>query len=67
MAVAFKYAARPDFKEYAIQLIKNAQALCSELQKLGYKVQHYAHVIDVLLLGGRAVLPVCVCKRNWSW
>lgn len=36
MAVAFKEALQPEFKEYAAQIIKNSKALAEELMKLGY-------------------------------
>ncbi len=35
-AVAFREAATPEFKEYAAQILKNAQALAAELQKNGF-------------------------------
>ncbi len=35
-AVAFREAATPEFKEYAEQILKNAQALAAELQKNGF-------------------------------
>jgi len=38
MAVAFKEANTPEFKEYAKQIIKNSKALSEELIKLGYKL-----------------------------
>ncbi|PIQ77998.1 serine hydroxymethyltransferase [Candidatus Peregrinibacteria bacterium CG11_big_fil_rev_8_21_14_0_20_46_8] len=37
-AVAFGEALRPEFKEYAAQIIKNAQALGESLSKLGWKL-----------------------------
>jgi glycine hydroxymethyltransferase len=37
-AVAFKEALQPGFKEYAVQVVKNAQALSDELLKLGFQV-----------------------------
>lgn len=38
IAVALKEAAAPAFKSYAKQVIKNAQALAKELQKLGWRI-----------------------------
>ncbi len=38
IAVALKEASAPDFKKYAKQVIKNADALAKELQKLGWRV-----------------------------
>lgn len=38
IAVALKEASSPDFKKYAKQVIKNAQALASELSKLGWRI-----------------------------
>lgn len=37
-AVAFGEALKPEFKEYQIQVVKNAQKLASELQIRGYKI-----------------------------
>ncbi len=37
-AVAFAEALKPDFKEYAKQVVKNAQMLASELIKNGFKI-----------------------------
>ena len=37
-AVAFKEALQPDFKEYAAQIIKNAQALANGLVEHGYAI-----------------------------
>ncbi|MBI5134529.1 MAG: serine hydroxymethyltransferase [Candidatus Taylorbacteria bacterium] len=38
IAVALKEAASPAFRKYAKQVVKNAQALSSELSKLGWRV-----------------------------
>jgi glycine hydroxymethyltransferase len=35
-AVAFKEALEPSFREYQIQIVKNARAMAEELSKLGY-------------------------------
>ncbi|RYX79150.1 serine hydroxymethyltransferase [bacterium] len=37
-AVAFGEALRPEFKEYAAQIVKNAATLADELQKRGFKL-----------------------------
>jgi glycine hydroxymethyltransferase len=37
-AVAFGEALRPDFKTYCIQIVKNAKALATALQKRGYRL-----------------------------
>jgi len=37
-AVAFGEALKPEFKDYAAQVIKNAQAMANELINLGYKI-----------------------------
>jgi glycine hydroxymethyltransferase len=37
-AICFKEAATPAFKEYQVQVVKNAQVLADELTKRGYKV-----------------------------
>ncbi len=38
VAVALKEAATPAFKKYAKQVVKNAQAMAGELQRLGWKI-----------------------------
>lgn len=38
MAVALKEATRPEFKNYAHQIVKNAQALAKELQKYNFNL-----------------------------
>lgn len=38
VAIALKEADTPAFKKYAVQVVKNAQALAGELQKLGWHV-----------------------------
>lgn len=37
-AVCFKEALEPEFKEYQMQVVKNAKALCEGLKKLGVKI-----------------------------
>lgn len=37
-AVAFREALQPEFKEYAAQVVKNAEVLAGELQKRGFKL-----------------------------
>jgi glycine hydroxymethyltransferase len=37
-AVAFKEALEPSFKEYQVQIVKNAKTLADEMVKLGYHV-----------------------------
>ncbi|MFC4455931.1 serine hydroxymethyltransferase [Deinococcus sonorensis] len=37
-AVAFGEALRPEFREYAAQVIRNAQAFASAMQNLGYRI-----------------------------
>ena len=37
-AVAFGEALKPEFKEYQMQVVKNAQTLASQLQKNGFKI-----------------------------
>lgn len=51
-AVAFGEALRPEFKTYAAQIIKNAQALAEAFQKLGYRVlsggtDNHLFVLDI--------------------
>lgn len=38
LATALKQAATPEFKEYQLQVLKNAKALENEFQKLGYRL-----------------------------
>lgn len=38
VAVALKEASEPAFRQYAMQVIKNAQALAQELQNLGWRI-----------------------------
>ena len=38
ICVGLGEALQPEFKEYASQTVKNAQFLCSELQKFGFKI-----------------------------
>lgn len=37
-AVCFKEALEPEFKEYQMQVVKNAKALCEGLKKRGVKI-----------------------------
>lgn len=37
-AVCFKEALEPEFKEYQMQVVKNAKALCEDLKKRGVKI-----------------------------
>lgn len=37
-AVAFGEALKPSFKQYQMQILKNAKALCNELKKIGVKI-----------------------------
>jgi glycine hydroxymethyltransferase len=50
MAVAFAEAETPEFKEYAVQVIKNAKVLAQTLEKNGIKVfgtENHLMVVDV--------------------
>jgi glycine hydroxymethyltransferase len=38
VAIALKEASTPAFKKYAVQVVKNAQTLANELQKLGWHI-----------------------------
>ncbi|MDO8557167.1 MAG: serine hydroxymethyltransferase [Candidatus Jorgensenbacteria bacterium] len=38
VAVALDEASKPEFKKYAKQIVKNAQALAAELKKLGWRI-----------------------------
>jgi glycine hydroxymethyltransferase len=38
MAVAFRLAMKPEYKEYQLQVLKNCKALCAALSSHGYKV-----------------------------
>jgi glycine hydroxymethyltransferase len=37
-AIAFKEALEPEFKEYQVQVVKNARAMAAKIQERGYKV-----------------------------
>lgn len=55
-AVAFAEALRPEFKQYAAQVIKNAQAMVAAFQKRGYKIlsggtDNHLFVLDIRPLG----------------
>ncbi len=56
-AVCFGEALRPDFKQYAIQVVKNAQALGDELTRAGFRIvsggtDNHLILIDV---GGKGI------------
>ena len=53
MATAFRIAQTPEFKEYGAQIVKNAQALCAELQALGRPVAGGGTETHLLLLDFR--------------
>lgn len=53
MAIAFKEATRPEFKEYAKQIIENSKALSEALVKLGYTIvsggtDNHLFLVDVM-------------------
>lgn len=53
MAIAFKEATRPEFKEYAKQIIENAKALSEAFVKLGYTIvsggtDNHLFLVDVM-------------------
>lgn len=49
-AVAFWEALKPEFKEYQKQVVKNAQTLASELQKLGCRIVSWGTSNHLMLL-----------------
>ncbi|MDO5309265.1 MAG: serine hydroxymethyltransferase [Planctomycetia bacterium] len=53
MATAFKYALTDEFKAYGAQIVKNAQALCAELQALGRPIAGGGTETHLLLLDFR--------------
>lgn len=56
MAVAFAEADTPEFKEYALQIVKNAKALAESLRKNGLKVfgtENHLMVVEVGLEKGK--------------
>lgn len=55
IATTMKQAATPEFKEYSIQVMKNAKRLCDGLQKKGYKVVTGDTEVHMLLLDLRSV------------
>jgi len=58
LAIALDEADKPEFKEYAKQIVKNAVALAEELKKRGYKVfgtENHLMVVDVGFEKGKEV------------
>jgi len=53
MAAAFKYAQTAEFKAYGEQIVKNAQALCAELEALGRSIAGGGTETHLLLLDFR--------------
>src|SRR3990167_10871795 len=56
VGVALEEALKPEFKEYARQVVKNAKALAEELKKLGFKLSsdgtdNHLVLVDVTPLG----------------
>ncbi len=49
-AVAFKEALQPEFKQYSIQVIKNAKALANKLMSMDYKLSSDGTDTHVLLI-----------------
>ena len=72
MAVAFEEALTPEFKNYALQIVKNAKALAERLISFGYKVygtENHLMVVDVGVGRGAEVALALenagiVCNRN---
>ncbi len=57
-AVAFHEALKPEFKEYAAQVIKNARALAKAMQKRGYRIISGGtdnHLMLVDVFGSRGI------------
>jgi glycine hydroxymethyltransferase len=53
MAVAFKEASTPEFKEYSKQIVRNAKTLCEALMKRGYVIasggtDNHLFLVDVV-------------------
>lgn len=58
LGVAFEEATKPEFREYAGQVIKNAKALAEELKRLGHTVygtENHLMVVDVGFEKGKDV------------
>lgn len=53
MAAAFKFAQTEEFKDYGKQIVKNAQALCAELEALGRPIAGGGTETHILLLDFR--------------
>lgn len=53
MATAFRYAKTPEFKAYGEQIVKNAKALCAELEALGRPIAGGGTDTHLLLLDFR--------------
>lgn len=57
-AVAFGEALKPSFKKYTAQVMKNAKALCEQLQKMGYRIISGGtdnHLMLVDLFGSKGI------------
>lgn len=55
-AVAFREALQPDFKEYQLQVVKNAKAMANEMIRLGHRIvsggtDNHLFMIDVFARG----------------
>lgn len=58
LGIAFEEASKPEFREYATQVVKNAKALAEELKSLGHKVygtENHLMVVDVGFEKGKEV------------
>lgn len=55
IATAMKQAKTPEFRKYQEQVIKNAKALCTGLQKAGYKITTDGTDVHLILVDLRSV------------
>lgn len=66
-AAAFGEALRPEFKEYQIQILKNAQALAEGLKSHGYRLVSGGTDNHLLLVDLRDVHPDLTGKQAEAW
>ena len=62
-AVCLAECLKPEFKDYAAQIIKNAQALCAAMAKRGYKIVSGGTDNHLFLVDLRPNLPELTAKK----
>jgi len=64
MAVAFSEASKPEFKDYARQIVENAKALASALREGGFKVFGTENHLMVVEIGDGKAMAVALEKAG---